>query len=99
MKITKNRARALEKVDREKNYALLDALVLVKDMAFAKYDESVDLAINLDVDPRHAEENIRITTPLPNGTGKAVTVKELIRKILRKNSFTIWEYHSLKMFL
>ena len=74
MKITKNRARVLKKVDREKNYALNDALMIVKDMAYAKYDESVDLAINLDVDPRHAEENIRVTTPLPHGTGKEVSV-------------------------
>ena len=78
MKITKNRARALKKVDREKNYALNDALKIVKDMAYAKYDESVDLAINLDVDPRHAEENIRVTTPLPHGTGKKVSVLAIV---------------------
>lgn len=78
MKITKNRARALKKVDREKNYALNDALMIVKDMAYAKYDESVDLAINLDVDPRHAEENIRVTTSLPHGTGKKVSVLAIV---------------------
>ena len=78
MKITKNRARVLKKVDREKNYALNDALMIVKDMAYAKYDESVDLAINLDVDPRHAEENIRVTTPLPHGTGKKVSVLAIV---------------------
>tara|TARA_S200000501_G_scaffold22427_1_gene19523 strand:- start:533 stop:1225 length:693 start_codon:yes stop_codon:yes gene_type:complete len=78
MKMTKNRTRALEKVDREKNYSLNDALTLLKDIAFAKYDESIDLAINLDVDPRHAEENIRVTTPLPYGTGKKVSVLALV---------------------
>ena len=78
MKITRNRARAIEKVDREKNYALNDALMIVKDMAYAKYDESVDLAINLDVDPRHAEENIRVTTSLPHGTGKKVSVLAIV---------------------
>ncbi len=78
MKITKNRARVLKKVDREKNYALNDALMIVKDMAYAKYDESVDLAINLDVDPRHAEENIRVTTSLPHGTGKKVSVLAIV---------------------
>tara|TARA_A100000164_G_scaffold1959_1_gene1670 strand:- start:533 stop:1219 length:687 start_codon:yes stop_codon:yes gene_type:complete len=76
--MTKNRTRALEKVDREKNYSLNDALTLLKDIAFAKYDESIDLAINLDVDPRHAEENIRVTTPLPYGTGKKVSVLALV---------------------
>jgi len=78
MKMTKNRTRALEKVDREKNYSLNDALTLLKDIAYAKYDESIDLAINLDVDPRHAEENIRVTTPLPHGTGKKVSVLALV---------------------
>ena len=43
-------------------------------MKFSKFDESIDLAINLDVDPRHAEENIRVTTALPHGTGKEVSV-------------------------
>ena len=78
MKITKNRARVLKKVDIEKNYDLNDALMIVKDMAYAKYDESVDLAINLDVDPRHAEENIRVTTSLPHGTGKKVSVLAIV---------------------
>ncbi len=78
MNVSKNRAQALEKVDREKQYSLDDALAIVKDMAYAKYDESVDLAINLDVDPRHAEENIRVTTPLPHGTGKKVSVLALV---------------------
>ena len=47
---------------------------LVQDMKYSKFDESVDLAIKLGVDPRHAEENIRVTTPLPHGTGKSVKV-------------------------
>ena len=78
MKISKNRTQALEKVDLEKKYPLEDALAVVKEMAYANYDESIDLAINLDVDPRHAEENIRVTTPLPYGTGKKVSVLALV---------------------
>ncbi|MAV69197.1 MAG: 50S ribosomal protein L1 [Candidatus Marinimicrobia bacterium] len=78
MKMTRNRTKALKKVDREKNYPLNDALALVKDIAYAKYDESIDLAFNLDVDPRHAEENIRVTTPLPHGSGKKVSVLALV---------------------
>jgi len=78
MKISKNRTQALEKVNLEKKYPLEDALAVVKEMAYANYDESKDLAINLDVDPRHAEENIRVTTPLPYGTGKKVSVLALV---------------------
>ena len=51
-----------------------DAIDLVKKYKFVRFDESVDLAINLDVDPRHAEQNIRVTTPLPHGTGNKVTI-------------------------
>jgi large subunit ribosomal protein L1 len=46
----------------------------VKKISTVKFDETVDLAINLNVDPRHAEENIRISTSLPNGTGKKVVL-------------------------
>ena len=53
-------------------YDLSEAVDIVKKGASAKFDESVDLAINLNVDPRHAEENIRLSTSLPNGTGKKV---------------------------
>ena len=74
MKQSKNMNTALEKFDKSVFYALEDAVGLVQDLKFTNFDESVDLAINLDVDPRHAEENIRVTTPLPHGTGKSVTV-------------------------
>jgi len=57
-----------------KEYSLEDAVKLVKDLKFVKFDESVDLAINLGVDPRHADQNIRVTTTLPHGTGKKVKV-------------------------
>ena len=74
MKQSKNMNLALEKFDKSLSYSLDDAVTLMKDMKYSNFDESVDLAINLDVDPRHAEENIRVTTPLPHGTGKSVTV-------------------------
>jgi large subunit ribosomal protein L1 len=72
MKLSKNRMAAISKLDRMKEYALEDAVKLVKDLKFSKFDESVDLAINLGVDPRHADQNIRVTTTLPHGTGKEV---------------------------
>ena len=60
--------------DKEVIYDLNDAVEIVKKISTVKFDEAVDLAINLNVDPRHAEENIRISTSLPNGTGKKVVL-------------------------
>ena len=60
--------------DKELFYDLNEAVDIVKKVSSVKFDESVDLAIKLNVDPRHAEENIRISTPLPNGTGKKVVI-------------------------
>jgi large subunit ribosomal protein L1 len=60
--------------DKEVIYDLSDAVEIVKKISTVKFDETVDLAINLNVDPRHAEENIRISTSLPNGTGKKVVL-------------------------
>ena len=74
MKKSKNMLNATDKYDSMKAYLLEEAVSLVKDMKYSKFDESVDLAIKLGVDPRHAEENIRVTTPLPHGTGKSVKV-------------------------
>tara|TARA_B100000378_G_scaffold129627_1_gene104796 strand:- start:62 stop:751 length:690 start_codon:yes stop_codon:yes gene_type:complete len=74
MKMTKNYKTTREKFDRMKLYPIDEAVALVQEMKFSKFDESIDLAINLDVDPRHAEENIRVTTALPHGTGKEVSV-------------------------
>ena len=74
MKMTKNKKAANTILDRMKEYSLEDAVKLVKDLKFVKFDESVDLAINLGVDPRHADQNIRLTTTLPHGTGKEVKV-------------------------
>lgn len=74
MKLSKNMSTALNKFDNSVSYTLEDAVALVQELKYSNFDETVDLAINLDVDPRHAEENIRVTTPLPHGTGKSVTV-------------------------
>ncbi len=65
---------ALAKVDREKDYDLLEACKLVKDTSYSKMDASVDLAVNLGVDPRHADQNLRGATVLPNGLGKKVRI-------------------------
>ena len=65
---------SVEKIDRDKLHGLEDALKAVKDMTFTKFDSTVDLAVNLGVDPRHADQNVRGATPLPNGLGKSVRI-------------------------
>jgi len=63
-----------ESVDREKFYSLDEAVKLVKQNAKAKFDETIEVALNLGVDPRHADQMVRGTVNLPHGTGKALRV-------------------------
>jgi large subunit ribosomal protein L1 len=65
---------AVAKVDRTREYPIPEAVGLVKDSSFAKFDETVDVAVNLGVDPRHADQVVRGTVVLPHGTGKSVRV-------------------------
>jgi large subunit ribosomal protein L1 len=62
------------KVDRNRNYPLADALALVKETANAKFDESVDLAVNLGIDAKKSDQLVRGSVVLPSGTGKSVRV-------------------------
>jgi large subunit ribosomal protein L1 len=73
-KIAKRVAKNLEGIDRNKAYPLGEALKLLKDRATAKFDETVEVAMNLGVDPRHADQMVRGVVNLPNGTGKTVRV-------------------------
>jgi large subunit ribosomal protein L1 len=70
----KKYAEALQKVDRNKQYTVEEAVGLVKELANHKFDESVDVAIRLGVDPRKADQMVRGTVSLPHGTGKTVRV-------------------------
>jgi large subunit ribosomal protein L1 len=70
----KNYQNALSKVDRNQRYQLEDSLRLAKQAAHAKFDETVEMAIRLGVDPRQADQNIRGTVTLPHGMGKTVRV-------------------------
>jgi large subunit ribosomal protein L1 len=65
---------AYEAVDRNKAYVLADAVKLLKANAKAKFDETVELSMNLGIDPRHADQQVRGVVQLPNGTGKTVRV-------------------------
>jgi large subunit ribosomal protein L1 len=65
---------AVARVDRMRQYPIPQAVALVKESSFAKFDETVDVAVNLGVDPRHADQVVRGTVVLPHGTGKSVRV-------------------------
>ena len=70
----KRHRKAQEGVDRKKLYGLDDAVKMVKERALAKFDETVELALNLGVDPRHADQMVRGVCQLPNGSGRTVRV-------------------------
>src|ERR1700721_3903118 len=74
MTIGKRLKKAREGVDREKLYPLADAIKMVKERAGSKFDETVEIAINLGVDPRHADQMVRGVVTLPNGTGRPLRV-------------------------
>jgi large subunit ribosomal protein L1 len=70
---------ALEKVDRDRRYTLEEAVSLVVETATAKFDETIELAIRLGVDPRQADQNVRGTVVLPNGTGRTSRVLDFAK--------------------
>jgi len=71
---TKRKQQFREKISSDQNYAADDALSLLKELASAKFKESVEVAVNLGVDPRKSDQVVRGSTVLPHGTGKAVRV-------------------------
>ena len=73
-KLTKRARLIREKVDATREYGIEEAVALLKELATAKFTESVDVAINLGIDPRKSDQNVRGATVLPNGTGKDVRV-------------------------
>lgn len=73
-KITKRLKTLQEKVDANKNYSIDEAITTVKTLASAKFDETVEVALSLNVDPRHADQMVRGSVVLPAGTGKKVRV-------------------------
>lgn len=73
-KLTKRKKIAQEKVEANKDYEINEAVALLKELATAKFAESIDVAINLGIDARKSDQNVRGATVLPNGTGKDVRV-------------------------
>lgn len=71
---SKRMAQAVTQIDRERNYGLREAVELLKATPSAKFDESVDVAVNLGVDPKHADQMVRGGIVLPHGTGKSVRI-------------------------
>jgi large subunit ribosomal protein L1 len=78
-KIAKKRKAAIESFDREKRYGVEEAVGIVKKASYVKFDESIDLAIRLGVNPKHADQMVRGALVLPNGTGKSVRVAVFAR--------------------
>ena len=74
MAIGKRLKKVREGVDREKLYPLADAIKMIKERATSKFDETIEIAINLGVDPRHADQMVRGVVTLPNGTGRTLRV-------------------------
>ncbi len=73
-KISKRFQELLKKIDTDKNYSVEEAITTVKTLASAKFDETVEVALKLNVDPRHADQMVRGSVILPAGTGKSVRV-------------------------
>ena len=73
-KTSKRLRKASEAIDRKSLYGLEEAIKMIKDRAGAKFDETVEISMNLGIDPRHADQTVRGVVTLPNGTGKSVRV-------------------------
>lgn len=73
-RLSKRHVAMREKIDKTRQYAIDEGLALLKEFSTAKFDESVDAAINLGVDPRKSDQNVRGSSVLPNGTGKVVRI-------------------------
>ena len=89
-KLSKREKAVQGKVDRSKNYAVVDALSLAKEFATAKFDESIDVAVSLGIDPRKSDQLVRGSVVLPAGTGtiKIEQVDIDLRRIIVTVSWT-----------
>ena len=101
-KLSKRARLVREKVDVLKDYEINEALTLLKELATAKFKESVDVAINLGIDARKSDQNVRGATVLPNGTGRDVRVAVFTQGAnadkAKEAGITLLENHKLKVF-
>jgi large subunit ribosomal protein L1 len=74
MALSKKAKLVKEKVDKTRQYSISEAVALLKELSTVKFNEAVDVSVNLGVDPRKSDQNVRGATVLPNGTGKTVRV-------------------------
>ncbi len=86
MKRSKRYKKISSKIEKGKEYNLDEAITLLKELATTKFDESVEVALKLGIDPRHADQMVRGTVSLPNGTGKTVRVLVLTKGSKEKES-------------
>jgi len=78
-KLSKRLEAARSKIDRARAYRVAEAVTLMKEVASARFDETIEVSVNLGVDPRHADQMVRGTVDLPHGTGKTVRVAVFAR--------------------
>ena len=79
MKITKNNKKLLDSIDVSKSYEPIDAIKILKENKYAKFDETLEVAINLGIDSNKTDQGIRGVTSLPKGTGKSINVAVLAK--------------------
>ncbi len=99
MKISKRLKNNNQKVDKTKLYPLSEAITLLKSMEDAKFDETVELHIGLNVDPRHADQNIRGTISYPHGTGRKVKVLVLTKSKIAEAESAGADYFGLEEYV
>ena len=80
-KLSKKYAASLALIEKDKKYTFEEACELVKKTATAKFDESIDVCFNLNIDPKQADQQLRGTVPLPHGNGKTVRVLAITDKV------------------
>ena len=86
MKLTKRHKNNIENYKKDTYYDIKEAISLIKSFSSVNFDESVDMSINLGVDPKHADQLVRGTVSLPNGTGKNIKVI-----VLTKDDEKVWQ--------
>ena len=78
-KLSKNRKEKISNIDFSKNYSLVEAIKILKDNSYVKFDESLDVAIKLNINPSKTDQNIRGVVSLPKGTGKKIRVAAMAK--------------------